>query len=159
MVILSIGLLVYVQYSTAQLPERFASHFGAGGTPDGWMDKDENFSVVAILGIGIPWLMAVLGLLGRFIPPRFFNVPNRDYWFSPEHKSETYLYFSRYMIWLGCLMIVLFAGLQYSTIKANQSSPAKMPNALFWSIFFGFLVALHIWAIALIQHFQKKPDL
>jgi|WetSurMetagenome_2_1015567.scaffolds.fasta_scaffold90737_2 uncharacterized membrane protein len=156
LVVLSIGFLVYVYYSSLELPERVATHFVANGTPDDWMSRDKHLLFIAAFSIGISWFLACIGLISRFIPARFFNLPNRDYWLSPEHMDETRLYFSRHMIWMGCLMIAFFAGVQYTIIQANQISPVKMPNELFWPLFISFLVAITIWAIALIKHFQKS---
>ncbi len=156
LVVLSIGFLVYVYYSSSELPERVATHFSFDGTPDGWMSRDKHLLFFALFGIGISWFLACIGLVSRFIPTSFINLPNRDYWLSPERKHQTCLYMSRQMIWFGCIMVLFFAGIQYSIVKANQSSPVKMPNELFWFLFVGFLVAITIWTIALIQHFSKK---
>lgn len=157
LVVLSVGLLVYVEYSSAQLPERFATHFGANGTPDGWMGKDENVSFVAVMGIGIPWLIVGLGLLTRFLPNYLFNLPNKDYWLSPERKTQTCLYVCRYIIWMMCITVLLFAGGQYSIVKANQSSPVKMSMSLFGVILFGYLAAMLLLTLPIYQHFSKKP--
>lgn len=156
LVILSIGFLVYVQYSTSQLPERVATHFGADGTPNGWMSRDKHLLFMGIFGVGIPLFIVGLVLISKFIPISFVNLPNRDYWLAPERKQESYLYISRYMIWMGCIMFVFFAGIQYSIVKANQSSPVKMPNELFWPLLIGFLVVMALWTIAFYLRFSKK---
>ena len=158
LVVLSIGLLVYVQYSSSQLPERVATHFSADGTPDGWMDRDENVSFVATMGIGIPWLVVGLGLLIRFFPNSLFNLPNKDYWLSPERKALTCFYVCRYLTWLMCITVLLFAAGQYSIVKANQSSSVKMSMSLFGVIFFSYLIAMLLLTMPIYKHFSKKPS-
>ncbi|MBN2590463.1 MAG: DUF1648 domain-containing protein [Sedimentisphaerales bacterium] len=156
LVVLSIGFLIYAHDSSAALPDRVATHFGSDGTPNDWMSKDMHFLLMVGMGLGIPWLLVCIGLVCRFIPARFVNIPNRDYWFSPERKQKSCLYFSRYMIWMSCLTIAFFAGVQYTIVKANQNSPVKIPNELFWPLLIGFLIATTIWSIALILRFSKK---
>ena len=156
LVVLSIGFLVFAHDSIARLPEKIATHFGTNGTPNGWMNRDNYFLFMVGMGLGLSWLLACIGLLCRFIPARFVNIPNRDYWFSPERKQESCLYFSRYMIWMCCLTISFFAGMHYTVVKANQSSPVKMPNEIFWPLLIGYLIVTGIWSIAVIMRFSKK---
>ena len=60
LVVLCIGFLVYVHYSTALLPERVATHFAADGRPNGWMSKDKHFWFMAGFGVGLPLFITVI---------------------------------------------------------------------------------------------------
>ena len=156
LVVLCIGFLGYMQSSVVRLPERVATHFGIDGTPNGWMSRDKYLLFMTGIGVGLPLFFAVLGFVNKFIPTRFVNFPNRNYWLSPERKQESCLFISRQMIWFGCIMVLFFAGIQYSIVKANQSSPVKMPGELFWSFLIGFLVVMALWTIAFLLRFSKK---
>ncbi len=66
-----------------ELPERIASHFNGAGVPNGWMTKDQFFTLNAFL-VG----MAVFtGLFPPFmiakVDPSLINLPNKDYWLAP----------------------------------------------------------------------------
>jgi len=158
LVILSIGFLGYVQYSASQLPERVATHFGYNGTPDGWMSRDKHVLFFSAFGIGIPWFMVILGFTTKFFPNYLFNLPNRNYWLSPERKTQTCLYFCRYLIWMACITLLLFAEIQYEVVKANQNSPAKMPSGLFWPVLIFYIIAMLLLSIPTYFRFRKIPS-
>jgi uncharacterized membrane protein len=158
---LCVGLLVYLVYSASLLPERMATHFGVDGQPDGWMSRSADLVFFGALGVGLPLLFVAISIVTRFIPARFFNIPHREYWLSPERRAETCTYISRQLLWMGCLMILFLAGVRYLTIQANRMTPVHLPMDLFLAMLGVFLVAVGVWIIIFIRHFTKaaaQPD-
>jgi uncharacterized membrane protein len=149
------GLLIYLACSVPLLPERVATHFGVGGEPNGWMNRSTHLIFVGAVGVGLPLLSIVIALVIRLIPARFVNLPHREYWLSPERRSQTCIYVSQQMLWLGCLEVLFFAGIQYLTIQANSTTPTHLPMDMFLTMVGGFLVAVALWIIVFIRHFAK----
>ena len=139
------------------LPERMATHFGGNGQANGWMTRSANLHFLAAMGVGLSALFFILGIVTRFIPARFVNIPNREYWLSPERRVETSAFISRQLLWMGCLMILFLAGIHYSTILANRTTPAHLPLDLFLGLLGGFLIGVGAWSIGLVLHFRKMP--
>src|SRR5713101_4635029 len=73
----------------SQLPTVVASHFNGQGLANGWQTKPAFFTVfagvsvlAAVIGFGIPLMVASL-------PPQLINLPNKNYWLSPEQFAGT----------------------------------------------------------------------
>ncbi len=152
---LCLSFLVYLAWSAPLLPERVATHFGSGGQPNGWMSRSMHLLFMGALGVGLPLVSAVLALVVRLVPARFINVPHREYWLSPERQSQTCTYISRQLLWLACLEVVFFAGMQFLIVEANRTAPVQLPMERFLPMVGGFLVAVAVWIIVLIRHFAK----
>ena len=74
----------------SQLPAVVASHFDAHGTANGWQTKQAFFSVfVAVTLLGAV-LVFVLPALIAIVPRQFINLPNKDYWLSPERLEASH---------------------------------------------------------------------
>jgi len=154
---LCLGFLIFLGCSKTLLPERMASHFGGHGEANGWMSRTGDLFILGVTGVGLPLLFVILALVTPLIPPRFVNLPHREYWLSPAHRAETSTFITRQMLWMGCLMVLFLAGIHYLTIEANRLTPVHLPMNLFLTMLGGFLVALAAWSFHLIRHFSK-PD-
>ena len=153
--ILIIGFLVFLTYSASLLPVRIASHFDGSGQPDGWMSRSEYLWTIAVLVVGISLLFIVPLLFIRRIPHSLVNIPNKEYWLSPEHKEEYISYISSYLLWMQCFIVVFFAGMHFLTIQANRSDPVQFNMKIFWPSLIGFVVVISLWSIVMIFHFKK----
>src|SRR6266700_2628152 len=74
--LLYFGLLVSLAYSAGELPERVATHFDAGGQPNGWMSRHGHIIFILLLGLALPLLVAGSFFCLRFFPGRGINVPH-----------------------------------------------------------------------------------
>jgi uncharacterized membrane protein len=116
--LLSFGAL-RVLLAWAELPRRMASHFGPSGAADGFMSRD-GFMLVMALVSGVPVLLSTgVPALIRHMPNEAINMPNRDYWLSPERRERS---ISRLSFWLGWLAVPIAALLVLVvdlTLRAN----------------------------------------
>jgi serine/threonine-protein kinase len=151
-----IGLLAYLACSAPLLPERMATHFGAGGQPNGWMKRSTYLAFFGAVGVGLPLLFVAFSLIVRFVPVQFINIPDREYWLGPEHREETSAYISQQLLWVGCLQVLFLGGSHFLTIQANHSAPVRLPMAGFLTVLGCFVAANAIWAFTFIRHFRKK---
>ncbi|MHB1305465.1 MAG: DUF1648 domain-containing protein [Limisphaerales bacterium] len=112
-----------------QLPDRVATHFNAAGVADGWSTRSGFLTTcvvtLALTAILIPAL--AWGL--RFIPPRWINIPNRDYWLAPERSDETRRVVGDVVGWIGALIFAMLIALYHLMMRANLSPE---PNLGFW---------------------------
>jgi uncharacterized membrane protein len=150
-----LGFLIYLAYSALLLPERVAIHFGADGQPNNWMSRTTHLLFMGALGVGLPLVSAVLALVVRLVPARVVNLPHREYWLSPERQSQTCTYISHQFLWLACLEVVFFAGIQFLIVEANRMTPVRLPTERFLVMVGGFLVAVAVWIVVFIRHFAK----
>jgi uncharacterized membrane protein len=152
---LCVGFLIYLVYSAALLPERMATHFGGDGKPNGWMSRSADLVIFGALGVGLPLFFVVISIVIRFLPPRFINLPHREYWLSPERVLQTSAFITRQLLWMGCMTVLFLAGIHYLTIQANRMTPAHLPMDLFLTMLSTFLVGVGIWTFVFFRHFAK----
>jgi len=139
------------------LPDRMASHFGASGMPNGWMTKSQFFITFAVTLL--PALLVEFWVSRRIAnkPDAKLNLPNKEYWLSPERRAETFGYFESFFAWYGCafLFVVVFAmGL---AMRANFDTPPVLPTGPIVSVIGGF-VLFNVAAIVAMLHRFAKPE-
>ena len=154
--LLLIGAIL-IGVTTGQLPAQIASHFGAGGAPNGWMSRNGyllfmlGFAVILPLGV-----VLAIGALPRRKPDSI-NIPNRDYWLDPARREATLRYFGTHACWLGSLLVVFISAIDLLLIEANATQPPRLPTQPFITLLVLFLVALTIWIATMVLHFRNKP--
>jgi Protein of unknown function (DUF1648) len=145
---------VYLPLSTAALPERVAAHFGADGTPNGFMSRADYRGFILLFTLGLPLLVvAALGLL-----PRAFGtlkLPNADYWMGPQRRAETLGFLTRQAFWLGSLLVLFLCGVHALVVQANAPAAPHLGNPLFFALLAAFLLGMAAWALAFMLRFRR----
>ena len=139
------------------LPRQVASHFGNTGQANGWMSRSEHLIFIGGLGIGLSFFIALIAWIIGIIPARYFNLPHRDYWLSPEHEKSTRMFISTQLIWLACLELLFFAGIQWLMIQANRNIPAVLPSGMFFLMLGLFLVVVACGTVRFTLRFVRQP--
>jgi len=156
-VLLLIGSAGFIVATVGAFPDHVATHFGWGGRPDGWMSWNGYLTWMLSFGIVFPVVVtAMVSLLPRAWPGlAFVNLPNRDYWFAPERRAASLAYLGRHACWLGCLIVLMMAGIHALILQAHDVVPPKLPETPFFSLLIGFLLALGVWILVLYRKFHR----
>jgi len=138
------------------LADRLASHFDAGGTPNGWQSKQAFFGfyiggvlVSAFIAFGIPRLIAVL-------PNQLVNLPNKEYWLAPQRREETSAYLDDFFAWFGSATLFIELSVFELSIRANLSATGRLAPVV-WVLFGGYLLFVLVWVLRLVGHFARIP--
>ena len=124
------------------LPSRMASHFGASGVADGFMPRD-GFMTMMALTCSVPVvLVAVLPPLLRLMPTGLINLPNREYWLSPERREGSLARLVAWLAWFAVPLAAFLALVVELTIRANVTSGGLDMRV------FGVGVGLYVAAMA-----------
>ncbi len=146
-------------WSATQLPDNVATHFGLHGYADKWSTRESALYLMGCLGLLLPLIPAAMSLVLRFLPVDFINIPHREYWLAPERREATYAFFSRYLLWLSCLLVCFGMGMQWLTIQAHHRFPVRLPPGALIGVLAAFLAAVCLWAAGLIRHFRLPRSL
>jgi TRAP-type C4-dicarboxylate transport system permease small subunit len=158
LICLAVFAVVFTVYTTRYLPDRVATHFGAGGQANGWMSRDGYLLFMLAFMVGISSLVSFLvGTLPRKYP-QWTNVPNRDYWLAPARRDESLGYLATHGKRLGALIVMMMLGMHYVILKANAVQPPTLPGATFSAVLFGFALALIWWIVRLYRRFPKQAS-
>jgi predicted Ser/Thr protein kinase len=149
------GFATLVFGTATLLPERVASHFGAGGAANGWMTRSGYLAFVAAMPLAIGLLFAGLSGLVRKMPARYVNLPRKDYWLAPERRARTSVLLRGYMLALACLMTLFFGGLHVLTLDANRLQPPRLSMDGMLLVTTAFLIGLMLWIVALLMRFAE----
>jgi uncharacterized membrane protein len=155
--VLMIFAIYFVTSSSANLPPRMASHFNAEGIADGFMSKESYTYTMLSVVVGVPGLLALMALVLGKLPTSLINIPNREYWLTPENRSTTFNTLNLWMGVLACFILIFLTYVHWLVIQANAQQPPAMPAPdLYLGLIF-FLVLIGIWSILLLRQF-KLPD-
>ncbi len=156
LVVLWAGFADYVWSSSVVLPDRVATHFGAGGEPNGWMTRTGHVQFTLLFGLLVPaFVIGIFAIMRRF--ETWLNIPHKDYWLAPERRQETFDFIQRQGFWFAGLFIAFLAGIHHSILAANARSPVSLPLSDVGWIAGGFMVAALVWVAIFIGRFFRKP--
>ena len=155
-VMLALGLLQWA-HAYPRLPETMASHFAADGTPNGWQPKVAFFLLTSII-------VAVTAIPTFFAPRKIckgstdrINLPNKEYWLSPEHREETWSFICPCMAWFGCgLLFVLLYGISQA-INFNLPDIHRFDTRGMLDVLGGFMLFVILWLANFLRHFYNAP--
>ena len=148
-----IGILHTVYYYF-EMPKEIASHFDAGGSADAFADKD------ILLYLNIPIYLFILLLFESIvfflprIPDNLINLPNKEYWLTPEHRLEAYTILKVYLRWLGIITILLLMTAFHENYTANLSGELEI-GVSFWFYLGVYLVLTVIIVLRMNSKFKK----
>ncbi len=154
--ILSCLALVQNGWYWTQLPERTATHFGSDGSPDSWMSKTAASVMMVIFQVGIPCFLVAIAHFASSLPSQWVNIPNRDYWLSPERRRDSMAYVQAIMGWIAVLVSILAMVVAHLTFVANVSGE-RLNTRLF-----GLALAIYLFVVIglvvkLVFRFQTRP--
>lgn len=142
------------------MPEKMATHFGAGGEANGWMGRDEF--LLFFCGL-CAFLMAMMLLMPKLIglfPDSMINMPNKEYWLAPERRASSMALIGAHMAWLAVLVLGLMMAILHLTFQANLMPKPRLEGAAIGFAMGGFILCMLLWLVAFIRAFNlpKNPE-
>ncbi len=135
-------------------PDRVASHFGVSGRPDAWASK-ESFMKIYLVAVGfITVLFSGIGCVLRRTSDSLINLPNKDYWLSPERREETMDFLSRRFLGFGSATLLLFLDMFHQSFRVHlgRASALEHPAASIVA-YVAFSV---LWSATMIVKFTRQ---
>jgi len=147
--------VLHAAYFYSQLPDKVASHFGAGGKPDAWSSKTSfMYLYLGIVG-GSALLFVGIAFAMCHIPPSMINLPHKDYWLVPERRQETLDSLFQWLLWFGSATVVFFLEMMDQSFRVHVGKADCLQHpGLSVGVYVGFTV---LWTIGLLVRFGIKP--
>jgi hypothetical protein len=154
--VLGVGL-THVFVEGARLPPVVASHFGVGGAPDAFLARGwflavlaGAFALVAATGFGATWLVERL-------PAEQVNLPNRDYWLTPERRAATAARFAAYNEVFAAAIGGLLIAVNGLVFRANAEH-APLDEVRFLALLGAFFAFVIVWLVQLSRAFRVPSE-
>jgi uncharacterized membrane protein len=141
----------------AELPERMASHFGPTGAPNAWAGKAGFFVLFATISAFVVGMLLGVGWMVRVLPAGMINLPQRDYWLSPERRAQTVGHMAR---WGGTVAVATTAFLLFSlelVLRANLHQRG-LHNGAMWTglvAYMAFIVGMSLYLLRVFRRPQR----
>jgi uncharacterized membrane protein len=155
LILLLMLCIAHAVYYYPLLPDRVASHFGASGQPDAWSSKDSFVKIYFVVIAFIAVLFPGIGLILRKIPASFINLPNKDYWLSPERREETIAVLSRQFLWFGSATFLLLLDIFHQSFRVHLGKAKALDHPI--ASIAVYVVFTAFWSMALIVKFTRRP--
>lgn len=81
--------VVVTLISLAVLPARIAIHFGADGMANVWAPNYVNALLMTGTQVLLLCLLYFAHRLILWVPPKWINLPHKEYWLSPGNQART----------------------------------------------------------------------
>ncbi len=156
LILLFVLALIHMASYYPRLPDRLASHFDAGGHPNGYSSKNGLFAMYIGMVILMGFLLPGIGFFLKKIPANLISLPNREFWFAPERRDETCRILQVYFDWMGCGTLILLMLAMHQTFRYNLGDREGFMDS-FWWVFAGYMAFILIWSGHLWVRFMKKP--
>ncbi len=138
LVIVTVIAIALQAWYWQQLPARVATHFGLDGKPDGWMSRTSSVMFSIGVQIGLPLILLSAAQAAKVLPSAMVNIPNREYWLSREHRSNTLEYVDWFIRWIAVASAVFLLTLGHLVFRANQIGQG-LNTPIFFAILCSYL--------------------
>jgi hypothetical protein len=140
------------------LPERVATHFDAVGRANGWMSREGHGWASVAVHLGVAGFIVALGAMMHRLPPGLMNLPNKDYWGTPERYPEVCVFMRVWTRWLAAVMLVWGTLMNWQLVAANQVRPPRLDSGTVWVLTGCLLAAVGAAVAWLLARFRRGPS-
>jgi uncharacterized membrane protein len=138
-----------------RLPETLASHFGKAGSVNAWQTKTVFFSMeLAIIVLAVVVSFSIPRVIAA-MPVSMINLPQKQFWLSPDRREDTLAYIRTWTAWLGCALLAFLLFVMELVFRANLHSPPQLNMAAFVPALLAFVAFDTVAILRLILHFSK----
>lgn len=145
----------FVWFSSDALPPTVASHFGPGGTVDGFMPQSLYRLIMLLMAAGAPAFL-------YWFPKRLFrqpqariNLPNRDHWLAPPRRAASIEFLSVHAGLFALMMTLFLCYVHWLVVLANRVSPPRLSPDGFFAGLAVYLIATGLWLLVLFRRFRR----
>jgi uncharacterized membrane protein len=135
-------------------PDVMAAHFNMQGNPDRFVPKLVFFGYQAQTVLVVIILSLVMQVLPVILPMQWINMPNREYWYSPERREATV---NRLSSFAAALFALILLGIQAAfelAVSANLHEPIIFDAQLMVPVMIGIFVLSFVMLFWLARSFR-----
>lgn len=155
--IVSIASIALPLFYYPHLPNTIASHFNFRNEADGWMNKNTFLIVEIAVAVFLSGMFLLIAYFIPKLPNSIINLPNKNYWLSPERREESLQVFTRFIYWFGSLTLGFLTLISQEVIITNMRIRTTISSNI-WIYLLVFLTIVAFISIKMILHFNKTDN-
>ena len=154
LILLALLAIAQVIYYYPQLPDTMASHFSGEETPNAWLSKNLFFAIDLAAVVLVLIIFVAVPMVIRLAPTASFNLPNKEHWLSPEHRSDTFEFITSQFNWFGIVHLVLIIAVIQFAIAANLQQNPVISSIAIWILLGAYALYVAIWLFRFFAKFK-----
>lgn len=131
------------------------SHFDLMGGANSFTSRSSYlFLMISV----VSFICLLTGFLSRFIPSlpdEVINLPNKSFWLSPDRRTESLNYISKWLQWFSVGIAGFICYVHWLVVQANVNTSNQLENAHLYAGLAVMLVAMAVAIVALIMRFRN----
>lgn len=136
------------------LPAKVAIHFGPGGMSNNWAPNHVNSLIFLGMDIVLFCCLYFSPHLTLVFPAKWINLPNKQFWLTPENQRRTVAKISALIYQFGVAIFLFLFVIGLLTIQANLANPVRLKESYFFPFLILFMVYAIVWCI---EGFRVSP--
>jgi uncharacterized membrane protein len=149
------GAVLQIIYYYPLLPQTVASHFDISGNPNGCSSKGQLIGIYGVVILVMLFSFRVLPSLFKNIPVSLINLPNKDYWFAPERKEETFRVIAEKMLSFGNATTFFLVITFQIVFQANLNITRHFSSGTMLILLGGYILFAVVWSVRFIARFRR----
>ena len=150
-----VGFVIRAMYWYPILPDRVAIHFGIDGMANNWSSKLDFILIIGGVMLFMMMIFFGLTLLLRKMPNTLINLPNKEYWLSPEKRSSTLDAIVLFLNEIGSRTLLLLAVIFELTCRTNASDTQQLDSQTFLIVLGMYLFGVVVPIVYFVKKFTK----
>lgn len=155
--LLAVCAAAFVWVSSSGLPGEVASHFEADGYANGFTTRGAYVIMMLLLVVGAPALMVVVMHFALGRANARINLPNREYWLTPERRADTVSYLRGHMGVFAAVLMTFLCYMHWLVVRANEVRPPRLPSTWVNAGLAVFIIFTVLWTRTLLRRFRSRP--
>ena len=95
-------------------------------------------------------------LLGERMPTSILNMPNRDYWLSPERRSASLAFFWTQAVWIEATTLAFLIVVAQFVFRANLAEGAPTLTRDFLLVLAAFVAGVVWQSFQIVRRFSRR---
>ena len=139
----AIAIAVAVIVGTqGELPAVVATHFGAGGRANGWMQHGLYTLLMVVLVVGAPLAVAAATVWLPRVAPSLLKLDRCKRWADPKARPAILASTAMFGAIVGAMLAAFIALLHLLVVDAHERAPPQLDESRFVTLAVTFLVAM-----------------
>jgi hypothetical protein len=153
--LIAAAAVAFIWFTARQLPPLVGVHFGTASIATGFVPRSRYVLAAISASVLLPFVIVFPISLALRSPNVVINLPNRDYWLTPERRPQTVNFIRSQMMRFGTAMLLFICYVHWLVVEANAKSPPRLATGAFVAGIAVFACFVILWITLHYRRFRR----